>query len=137
MKGAVRRNSASSLANAPTTSSCNNESSLEGSPEARCRPIRYCASARSMAQMRCRSEAQSQPPRDPAPQAAFDRVPPNQSRGDTVTWSSRVGMIALLESSLFKHRLSTDRDRSASQLCRKAEVRVVAPSREHVVAKDN
>src|SRR5204863_6391621 len=87
--------------------------------------------------MRCRSEAQSQPPRDPAPQAAFDRVPPNQSRGDTVTWSSRVGMIALLESSLFKHRLSTDRDRSASQLCRKAEVRVVTPSREHVVAKDN
>src|SRR2546428_843709 len=48
-----------------------------------------------------------------------------------------VGVIALLESSLFKHRLSTDRDRSASQLCRKAEVRVVTPSGEHVVAKDN
>src|SRR2546430_15454505 len=53
------------------------------------------------------------------------------------TGSSRVGVLALLESSLFKHRLSTDRDGSASQLCRKAEVRVVAPSREHVVAKHN
>src|SRR5256885_16698425 len=52
-------------------------------------------------------------------------------------WSSRVVVIALLESSLFQHRLSPDRDRGAPQLRRKAEVRVVAPSREHVVAKDN
>src|SRR2546427_9700128 len=43
----------------------------------------------------------------------------------------------LLEPPLFYHGLAPDRDGRASQLRRKPEVRVVAPSRNQVVAEDD
>src|SRR2546428_529903 len=69
MKGAVRRNSASSLANAPTTSPCNNGSSLEGTG-GKMPPDLILRQWLINGSMRCRSEAQSQPPRDSPSQAA-------------------------------------------------------------------